>query len=99
MNTTEQEGLRAFGHQVDTLFGCRRDALFEVVDAVLSTPAVETLAHLSLSHTCRRGWDTSSDRKSHILRGHPSGLRSVPLTSRGGLTRGVFRGVDGSTIL
>ena len=32
------EVLRAFRHQVYTLFGCRRDALFEVLDAVLSAP-------------------------------------------------------------
>jgi Flp pilus assembly protein TadD len=33
MNTPEWEALRAFRQQVYTLFGCRRDALFEVLSA------------------------------------------------------------------
>jgi len=48
MNTPEWEALRAFRHQVYALFGCRRDALFEALDAVLSAPTLETPAHLSL---------------------------------------------------
>ena len=38
------------------LFGCRRDALFEALDAVLSAPTLETPAHLSLAPRCQRGW-------------------------------------------
>ena len=56
MNTPEMEALRAFRYQVYTLFGCRRDALFEALDAVLSAPALETPAHLSLAPHCQRGW-------------------------------------------
>jgi hypothetical protein len=56
MSTPELEALRAFRHQVYTLFGCRRDALFELVDAVLTTPAIETPAHLSLAPSCQRRW-------------------------------------------
>jgi hypothetical protein len=56
MNTPELGGLRAFRQQVYTLFGCRRDALFEVLDAVLTAPSLETPAHLSLVATCQRGW-------------------------------------------
>jgi hypothetical protein len=41
---------------VYTRFGCRRDALFELVDAALTAPAIETPAHLSLAASCRRGW-------------------------------------------
>lgn len=56
MNTPEWEVLRAFRQQVYTLFGCRRDALFEMLDAELSAPRLETPAHLSLSPTCQRRW-------------------------------------------
>jgi hypothetical protein len=41
---------------VYTRFGCRRDALFELVDAVLSAPTIETPAHLSLVPSCQRRW-------------------------------------------
>ncbi len=39
-----------------TRFGCRRDALFELVDALLSAPTSETPAHLRLAPSCQRGW-------------------------------------------
>lgn len=61
MNTPELEALRAFRQQVYTLFGCRRDALFEILDAVLSAPSLETPAHLSLPPTCQRGWGSLYD--------------------------------------
>src|SRR5260370_36455381 len=56
MNTPEMEALRAFRQQVYPLFGCRRDALFEALDAVLSAPTLETPAHLSLAPNCHRRW-------------------------------------------
>jgi hypothetical protein len=61
MNTAEWEGLRAFRQQVSTLFGCRRDALFELLDAILTAPTLETPAHLSLAPTCQRGWASVYD--------------------------------------
>ncbi len=62
MNTPEWEALRAFRHEVyTTAFGCRRDALFEVLDAVLTAPSLETPAHLSLATTCQRGWGSLYD--------------------------------------
>jgi hypothetical protein len=61
MNTPAWEALRAFRSQVYALFGCRRDALFEALDAVLSAPALETPAHLSLAPTCQRGWGSLYD--------------------------------------
>jgi hypothetical protein len=61
MNTPEMEALRAFRYQVYTLFGCRRDALFETLDAVLSAPILETPAHLSLAPNCQRGWGSLYD--------------------------------------
>jgi hypothetical protein len=56
MTISELEELRAFRHQVYTRLGCRRDALFELVDALLSAPTIETPAHLSLAPSCQRGW-------------------------------------------
>ena len=61
MNTPEMEALRAFRQQVYTLFGCRRDALFETLDAVLSAPSLETPAHLSLAPSCQRRWGSLYD--------------------------------------
>lgn len=55
------EALRAFRNEVYTLFGCRRDALFEILDAVLSASSLETPAHLSLTPTCQRGWGSLYD--------------------------------------
>jgi hypothetical protein len=56
MNRSELEELRAFRQQVYTRLGCRRDALFALVDALLSAPTIETPAHLSLAPSCQRGW-------------------------------------------
>src|SRR5258708_1995732 len=56
MKTPEREALRAFRQHVYPLFGCRRDALFAALDAVLSAPTLETPAHLSLAPTCHRRW-------------------------------------------
>ena len=61
MNTPEMEALRAFRQQVYPLFGCRRDALFEALDAVLSAPTLETPAHLSLAPNCHRRWGSLYD--------------------------------------
>jgi len=61
MNTPECEALRAFRQHVYTLFGCRRDALFEALDAVLTAPILETPAHLSLAPHCHRRWGSLYD--------------------------------------
>src|SRR5260370_15036001 len=61
MNTPEMEALRAFRQQVYPLFGCRRDALFEALDAVLSAPTLETPAHLSPAPNCHRRWGSLYD--------------------------------------
>jgi hypothetical protein len=61
MHTPALEELRAFRHHVYPLFGCRRDALFELLDALLTAPTIETPAHLSLVPTCQRGWGSLSD--------------------------------------
>src|SRR5260370_4578074 len=61
MNRSELEELRAFRQQVYTRFGCRRDALFELLDALLCAPSIETPAHLSLVLTCQRRWGSLYD--------------------------------------
>jgi hypothetical protein len=61
MNRPELEALRAFRHQVYTLLGCRRDALFELMDGLLCAPSIETPAHVSLLPTCQRGWASLYD--------------------------------------
>jgi hypothetical protein len=61
MSNPELEALRAFRHQVYTLLACRRDALFDLLDAILSAPSLETPAHLCLAPTCRRGWGSVYD--------------------------------------
>jgi hypothetical protein len=61
MNTPTYEALRAFRSQVYRSFGCRRDALFELLDAMLTTPVVESPAHLSLAPSFQRRWGSVYD--------------------------------------
>lgn len=61
MNTPELGGLRAVRHQVYTVIGCRRDALFELLDAILAASSIETPAYLSLVPTGQRGWGSLYD--------------------------------------
>jgi hypothetical protein len=61
MSATEWEALRAFRQQVYRTFGCRRDALFALLDALLTAPSIETPAHLSLAPSCGRGWSSLYD--------------------------------------
>jgi hypothetical protein len=91
MNTPEWEALRAFRQQVYTLFGCRRDALFETFDAVLSAPILETPAHLSLAPSCQRGWGSLYDARSARDHGPSSCSSSVSTCVR--LARGAVADV------
>ena len=61
MHTSEIEALRAFRHHVYRMFGCRRDALFDLIDAVLTTPVIESPAHLSLAPVFQRHWGSVYD--------------------------------------
>jgi hypothetical protein len=65
MNTQALEELRVFRQHVYLLFGCRlgcrRDALFELLDALLTAPSIETPAHLSLAPSGQRGWGSLYD--------------------------------------
>ena len=48
--------LRAFRQAVYEAFGARRDALFDLLDALLTAGAVPSPVHLSLAPAHRRGW-------------------------------------------
>src|SRR5260370_28307015 len=61
MITPELEARRAFRQQVYRTCGCRRDALFALLDALLTAPTIETPAHLSLAPSCQRGWSSLYD--------------------------------------
>jgi hypothetical protein len=50
------DALRAFRAAVYAAFGRRRDALFEIMDALASAAAVASPVHLSLEAVHRRGW-------------------------------------------
>src|SRR5262249_16371460 len=64
MNPPDLEALRALRHQVYTLCGCRRDALVELLDALLAASSLATPAHLSLVPSCQRGWGSRSDARN-----------------------------------
>ena len=52
-------GLQRFRGGLYRCLGRRRDALFELVDALLAAEAMPSLPHLSLVPTHRRGWGSS----------------------------------------
>ncbi len=67
-----------------SLFGCRRDALFALLDALLTAPSSETPAPLSLVPSCQRGWSSRYDARNAgtMDRGHlETLLASYPLAS------------------
>lgn len=68
MNRSAWEGFRAFRQQVYALSGCRRDALFEALDAVLATELISIskpitaspsshLIHALANEPCPKGAD------------------------------------------
>ena len=61
METEALERLRAFRHAIYTTFGCRRDALMEILDALLTSPVIEHPAHLSLAPGFQRTWGSIYD--------------------------------------
>ena len=64
----EVAALRAFRAGLYVCFTRRRDALFEVLDAVLTAGAVPSLPHLSLAPGHRRGWGSvyAALRRGHV---------------------------------
>ena len=65
MNDQNLEALRTFRSHVYRSFGCRRDALFERMDALLSTPVIESPVYLSLAPTFQRRWGSVYDALNH----------------------------------
>jgi hypothetical protein len=53
--------VRHFRQEVYGCLGHRQDSLFDLVDAVLSTPERSSLARLSLSPAFRRRWPSTCD--------------------------------------
>jgi hypothetical protein len=81
MNTNALERLRAFRQHIYTTFGCRRDALVEMLDALLTTSVIEHPVHLSLAPGFQRTWGSIYDalnagtmplpRLEHLVAEHP----------------------------
>jgi hypothetical protein len=61
MLPSEREALRAFRSHVYRSCGCRRDALFDLMDAILIAPVIESPAYLSLAPTFQRRWGSVDD--------------------------------------
>jgi hypothetical protein len=61
METTALEQLRAFRQAIYTTLGCRRDALVEILDALLTTSVIEHPVHLSLAPGFQRTWSSLYD--------------------------------------
>jgi hypothetical protein len=57
--------LGTFRAELHACFPRRADALFELGDALLCTPAVPSLLHLSLEPVCRRGWGSAYAALAH----------------------------------
>ena len=70
--------LRAFRAGMYTCFGRRRDALFELLDALLTAGPCPSLPHLSLASGHRRGWGSvyAALRRGHV---HVEALRALLL--------------------
>jgi hypothetical protein len=61
MDTEALERLRAFRRVIYTTFGCRRDALAEILDALLTSPVIEHPVHLSMAPGFQRTWGSIYD--------------------------------------
>ena len=70
------EALRAFRAGLFVCLGRRRDALLDVLDAVLTAGAFPSLPHLSLAPSHRRGWGSvyAALRRGHV---HVEALRAL----------------------
>src|SRR3954471_20821887 len=76
-------GLQRFRGELYRCLGRRRDALFELVDALLAAEAMPSLPHLSLLPTHRRGWgsvyaalaagEVDTERLAELLVAHRGG--------------------------
>jgi hypothetical protein len=81
MDINALERLRAFRRVIYTTLGCRRDALVEILDALLTTSVIEHPVHLSLAPGFQRTWGSIYDalnagtmplpRLEHLVAEHP----------------------------
>jgi hypothetical protein len=84
METTALEALCAFRHQVNTTSGCRRDALFEMMVAVLTAAHIAAPVYLSQAlHVRRTGGSVYDALQAGTLAGAACEdlLGSFPLVS------------------
>ena len=72
METNALEHLRAFRQAIYTTFRCRRDALVEILDALLTTPIIEHPVHLSLAPGFQRTWGSVYDALVRFVEPKPS---------------------------
>src|SRR3712207_9476376 len=85
--TTGLQRLQRFRGELYRCLGRRRDALFELVDAMLAAEAMPSLPHLSLVPTHRRGWrsvyaalaagEVDAQRLAELLLAHRGGAAPV----------------------
>src|SRR5262245_39595275 len=78
---SRREALWVFREQVYASLGRRRDALFDLLDALLVAGAVPSFIHVSLTARFRRGWGSAYDALAagevdagwmrEIVAGHP----------------------------
>jgi hypothetical protein len=64
MNPLALEELRAFRQHVCPLFGCRRDAQYQLLDPHPTAPSIETPAQLSLTPSRQRGEGSPATRST-----------------------------------
>jgi hypothetical protein len=84
--TAGLQQLQRFRGELYRCLGRRRDALFELVDALLAAESMPSLPHLSLMATHRRGWgsvyaalaagEVDADRLAELLMAHRGGDRA-----------------------
>jgi len=87
MDTNALERLRAFRQTMYTTFGCRRDALVEILDALLTSSVIEHPAQLSLAPGFQRRWGSIYDalnagtmplpRVERLIAEHPLDIRTA----------------------
>lgn len=102
MNTEVLERLRTSRQHRYTTFGCRRDALFESIDTLLTTPVIEHPFHLSLAPGFQRSWGSIYDALNadtmslphleHLVAAQPletslHGMRSMPVSGRAAMQK------------
>ena len=61
LSSSDPQPLASFRSRFYACLGARRDALFELADATLTTSAASSLVHLSLTAPHRRGWGSLYD--------------------------------------